>query len=361
MKYPLFWPSYDGRAIRREMKKLFPSNMSNRWIGQGKIVDEFEKEFGKEFGYNYCVSVNSGTSALDLAYHLAGIGEGDEVITPVLTCTATNIPLLHRKAKIVFADVSENLTVSYEDIKKKINKNTKAIVVVSLGGVRVDREIFHLARKHNIPVIEDAAQCVGLGNDLADYVCYSFQAIKHFTTGDGGMLVVRNEDDYKRAKKLRWFGIDREAKIKADWQPYKKRQMTMDIEEPGYKYHMNDIQAAIGLTSLKKSLKWLIHRAEIASQYEANINCKVITGGTNWLCGILVDNRDEVAEHLKKNGIETNMAHLRNDIFQAFGGERLDLPNMNRLEDKYLYIPINTMISLKDAKFITDKVNEVIK
>src|SRR3989344_1915831 len=93
---PLFWPTYNGKEIQREMARLFPANMSNRWLGQAQKVDEFEKKFGEAFGYKYCLSVNSGTASLELAYHLIGFKKGDEVITPVLTCTATNIPFLHK-------------------------------------------------------------------------------------------------------------------------------------------------------------------------------------------------------------------------------------------------------------------------
>lgn len=358
---PLFWPSYNGKKIQQAMKKMFPANMSNRWLGQGELVNEFEEKFGKKFGYRYCVSVNSGSAALELAYHLIGIKEGDEVIAPVLTCTATNIPLLRLKAQIVFADVKDDLTISPADVLSKITKKTKAIVAVTLGGMPIDEELFKVASVVRLPVVIDAAQSVGVREWCGDYIAYSFQAIKHFTTGDGGMLVVQKEKDYQRAKKLRWFGIDREKKIEADWQPYKRREMTMNIEEAGYKFHMNDIAASIGLVGLNDSDKYLEHRRKIGEYYREHLQCPVITGGAYWLCGVLVEHRDQVAQYLKEHGIETNMAHLRNDIFTVFGGKRLPLPNMNRLESQYLYIPINLKVSLKDAKYITGVLNTALK
>ncbi|MCK9370778.1 aminotransferase class V-fold PLP-dependent enzyme [Candidatus Dojkabacteria bacterium] len=355
----LFWPSYDGKAIKKLMGELFPDDMSNRWIGQGEKVDEFERTFGDKFGYDYCVSLNSGTSALELAYHLIGIKKGDEVLTPVLTCTATNIPLKRLKAKIKFVDVNKNLTIDYKDLKQKANKQTKAIVAVTLGGLPIDTKVFKLAKKLGIPVVIDAAQSVGVGEKHGDYVCYSFQAIKHFTTGDGGMLVVRKEEEYNRAKKLRWFGIDREAKKKNNWQPYKQREMTMDILEPGFKYHMNDISAGIGLIALEKSDKWLVYREVLSSYYRRKLKCKTISGGAYWLFGILVKNRDEVAQFLNENGIETNMAHLRNDIFKIFGGKRQELKNMDKIESQYLYIPFHLLIDKEKAKFICQKINQI--
>ncbi len=119
--------------------------MSNRWLGQAHLVDEFEKKFGQKFGYKYCVAVNSGTAALELAYHLMGFKKGDEVITPILTCTATNIPFLRMGVKIVFADIKNDLTVDPVDIKKKITSKTRAIIAVTLGGLPADEKIFQIA------------------------------------------------------------------------------------------------------------------------------------------------------------------------------------------------------------------------
>lgn len=357
----LFWPTYNGKEIQAGMKKLFPADMSNRWLGQAHLVDQFEKEFGKKYKYKYCLAVNSGSAALELAYHLVGIKEGDEVITPVLTCTATNIPLLRKGAKIIFADIKDDLTIDPEDVRKNVTKKTKAIIAVTLGGVPIDDKIFSLAKKHKLPVIIDAAQSLGVSERKGDYICYSFQAIKLFTTGDGGMLVLRNKADYRRAKKLRWFGIDREAKIRANWQPYKRRQMTMDIDEPGYKFHMNDIAAMLGLIGLRHADEYLNYRKRIANFYDKNLKCRTISGGAFWLYGILVDNRDKVAKILNEAGVETNMVHLRNDIFKAFGGKRENLKNMNKLESQYLYIPLNTKMSLDDAKRVVRILNSVLK
>ena len=126
-KISLFWPALYKDEWLKELGKVFDT----RWIGQGPLVDKFEKQFGNKFGFDYCLSVNSGTAALDLAYHLIGIKKGDEVLTPVFTCTATNIPLLKREAKLNFLDINDKLVVDVADIKKKISKKTKALVVVT--------------------------------------------------------------------------------------------------------------------------------------------------------------------------------------------------------------------------------------
>lgn len=345
---PLFWP----QQFKKEWLEALSSVFDTRWLGQGPLVEQFEKEFGNKFGYDYCLAVNSGSAALELAYHLIGIGKDDEVITTVFTCTATNIPLKRLGAKIIFADVDDNLLISYEDIKRKVNDRTKAIVVVTLGGLPVDERIFDLG----IPVVIDAAQSVGISEKKGDYICYSFQAIKHFTTGDGGMLVLRNKDTYDRAKKLRWFGIDREAKKRVNFQCLNNREITMEIEELGYKFHMNDIAAAMGLVGLKHTDEILEYRKLLCETYikELPKSARCVCGGSYWLMAIITKDRDAIIDYLRSNGVECDLVQLRNDIFKIFGGARQDLPNMNRLESEYLYLPLNSNVTTDDVKHIAD-------
>jgi len=346
---PLFYPQLFKEEWLAELSKIFDT----QWIGQGPKVDEFESEFGKKFNYDYCLAVNSGTSSLELAYHLIGIGEGDEVITTVFTCTATNIPLLRRKATIVFADINDDLLISYEDIKRKITDKTKAIVVVSLGGLPVDRRIFDLG----LPVVVDSAQSLGVRENDGDYICYSFQAIKHFTTGDGGMLVVKDKDTYDRAKKLRWFGIDRDAKRRVGFNALVNHKTSMEIEESGYKFHMNDIAATMGLVGLRHNDEILKRRHEICQYYADNLKARCVWGGSCWLFGLLTEDRDDLVTYLREVGISTDLIQLRNDIFQVFGGARQDLPNMNRIEAQYMYLPVHDKLSNGDLEFIVDTFN----
>jgi len=351
-KVPLFWPNVFKDEWLKELSKVFDT----RWLGEGPQTKKFESEFGKKFGYDHCLSVNSGSAALELAYDLIGIKEGDEVLTTVLTCSATNIPLLRRKAKITFVDIDkETLTMDFNDFRNKMSGNIKAIVTVNLGGIECDSRIYELAKRNNIPVIVDACQSLGIPEKHGDYVVYSFQAIKHFTCADGGMLIIRNEEDYIRAKKLRWFGIDREKKSYHDWRSMiSEREICMDVEEPGYKFHMNDIAATMGIVGLRHSDEALKHRKKIASMYDTlnSDKIKTVAGGSYWLFGLLVNNRYELMKRLRANGIECDPSHLRNDIFTAFGGKRLELKNMNYIESRYMYIPIHTNVSMSDVKYV---------
>jgi len=352
-KIPLFWPYIPKKAILKEIA----DSLSGRWLGEGPKVVKFEQAFGKALKYKYPLFVNSGTSALELAYHLIGLRKGDEVIVPVFNCSAGQMGLKRRGVKIVFCDIDANFNADIEDIKKKITKKTKAIVVVNMGGIPANPAIYRLAKKHGIPTITDSAQ--HHAHTLGDYICYSFQAIKHITTCDGGMLVLNDSKTYQRAKKLRWFGIDRVLKQKHNYQAWEKREMTFDVEEAGYKYQPTDIDACFGLAALPDLPKVIAHRKKLGELYKKLLKgIDVIAGGSYWLVTIISEHRDELAQYLTEYGIENNLVHLRNDIYKVFGGKRQNLPNMNWLEPRYLCLPINPKVTENDVKHVCGMINK---
>lgn len=331
----------------------------NRWIGQGPKVDEFEEAFEKKFGVKNAVAVNSGTSSLELAYDLLGIGPGDEVIAPVLTCTATTLPIVRRGAKLVFADIKKDtLTIDPEDVRRKITQNTKAIVVVDLHGIEASRGPFYKyvgedSFEFRIPVVVDAAQA--LGNTGGDFTCYSFQAIKHVTTGDGGMLVCRWDEQYKEAKLRRWFGIDRALKIKNNWQPYKQRAILFDITYPGYKFQMNDIAATLGLIGLNHYDEVMALRKKVFDIYKES-GITMVDGYHNkygYAC-ILSEDRNRLTAYLENKGIETNVMQVRNDAYSVFKDSKTDLPNMDWVDSRYVCLPMHNAMTLTEARYIRD-------
>lgn len=317
-------------------------------LAEGPEVKKFEKEFGEKFGLENVVSLNSGTTALELAYELAGIQEGDEVITPVLTCTATNIPLVRMKAKIVFADTDRDLNMNIADVKNKITQNTKAIVFVHFGGNnRGLKELVEICREKNIILIEDAAQAVGSDYwGKADFTCVSLQAIKTLTSGDGGFLICKNIEDYIKARKLRWFGYDREEK---------QKQGDTDLLLAGYKYHMSDITAAIGRGNLASIDKIIAHRRELMHEY-----AKIGLVPSIWFSHTLTKHRDELAAFLKENGVETGIYHYRNDKYTIFGG-RTHFPVMDEIEDQYLIFPMHHKVTVDDVQLIGRLIGEFNK
>ncbi|MEY3422705.1 MAG: hypothetical protein RIR48_3030 [Bacteroidota bacterium] len=359
----LFHPHIPAGAIEKVTKVL-----SGRWIGQGPLVDEFETKFNSRYGKNTkALAVGSGTDALHLAYLLADIKEGDEVIVPVFTCTATNIPFLYFGAKIVFADVDPHtMNIDVNHVKSLVNEKTKAIVVVHYGGLPCEMdELKSVSEQYNIPIIEDAAHALGATykgesiGSISPYTMYSFQAIKHITTGDGGLLLLP-EDQHEKAKRLRWFGIDRSAKQMGIWEN--------DITEVGYKYQMTDIGAAMGLAALEEFDQTLSLRRKLFGIYERQLSgCShlhFVGGGYTdrehaaWMCTILVENRKQLWQKLREHKIESAQVHYRNDRYSIFGG-RVEgrFPNMDAVEDKYLVLPLHTKMCEHDVMRICDVIN----
>jgi dTDP-4-amino-4,6-dideoxygalactose transaminase len=221
-----------------------------------------------------------------------------------------------------------------------------------LGGVDAN-----IGRVH-VPVVSDACQALGIFR--GDYTCCSFQAIKHITTGDGGMLICPTEETCKEAKLLRWFGIDRERGIEDTWASYRTRMMCFDIEVPGTKKHMNDIAAAMGIAGLKHYGEVLDHRRKCFNIYKRMVagmdGIRIVDGVVNtcWLATFIVERRDDFAKKMFNMGIECNVVQVRNDVYSIFGGRQSDLPVMDSVEHKYLSLPLGMHTSEEDIEFICD-------
>jgi dTDP-4-amino-4,6-dideoxygalactose transaminase len=372
---PLFWPH-----ITQKMRDNAGAQLQTRWLGQGPRVDEFEGRFNSEVleDKGYSVAVNSGTSALHLAYKLAiekyfpdaGKKLGGHVICPVFTCTATNLPWLYMGMDIVWADIDPvSMNISADSVEALINSETRAISVVHYGGYPADMErLSAIAAKWGIPIIEDAAQALGgvfqgspIGT-ISDYTAFSFQAIKHITTGDGGLLALTDQNDLAKAKRVRWFGIDRAGKQNGTWEN--------DITEIGYKYQMTDIAASLGLGGLDDLQNVMEHRTSLLARYESNLEGnssarllvlpeeqKNNSTHAAWLATVVVEEgRNELREALRAANIESNPVHFRNDIYTVFEEAVGECPVMDSIDGKYLCLPLHTNMSLSDV----DRVSEVI-
>jgi dTDP-4-amino-4,6-dideoxygalactose transaminase len=286
---------------------------------------------------------------------------------PVFTCTATNIPFLYIGAKVKFADVQvDTLNIDVNHVRQLVNEKTKAIVCVHYACLPCDmNELHEIAKPYGIPVIEDAAHALGATYNgipigaVSDFTMFSFQAIKHISTGDGGLLAFKDQSLYEKSKRLRWFGIDRSAKQGGIWEN--------DIYEVGYKYQMTDIGACLGIAALNEFEEIISHRQKLFKEYAvglANVpGVKVI--GTDlkdrthaaWLITILAEKRVELVKKLHDHRIESAQVHYRNDRYSIFGGRRKDVPNMDSVEDNYLVLPLHTRMSMEDVQ----RVCEVIK
>ena len=335
--------------------------LETRWIGQGPRVERLEDIFRFQFQVPHAVAVNSCTSALHLALILAGVKEGDEVITTPLTCYATITPILYERARPVFADIQpDTLNIDPESVEKKITDRTRAILIVHYGGEPCDLdEIKAIAWERGIPVIADAAHALGasyrgrLIGGINPFTCFSFQAIKQITSGDGGMLVALGAKHADRARRLRWYGVDRNFQ----GGPYEKFQ----VDELGYKYNMNDLAAAMLMVQLEELPQVLERRRKIVNCYREGLEGidgiellaqKEDRKSAHWLFNLLVDRREDFRRKLTSQGIETSLVHIRCDVYPILGGKRRDLPVMNAMESRYVALPLHNHLSDEDVEFI---------
>ncbi|MCV9885433.1 DegT/DnrJ/EryC1/StrS family aminotransferase [Metabacillus halosaccharovorans] len=332
------------------------------YISEGEAVYEFEDKFSKLIGNPYCISVNSGTAALHIALLLIGAGTGDEVISTALTAEPTNTTIALTGAKILFADVDINTgLIDPKSIKNLITERTKAIMVVHYAGMVCDMdEINKISKKYNIPVIEDAAHALMskykgkyIGNNSA-YTCFSFQAIKHMTTVDGGFLCLKNRDEYIRAKKLRWFGLDK-----------KTARLKNNIKEAGYKYHMNNVNATIGLVQMEHLNNNVLKYISNGQFYDDSLkNASGVTlipyynntEPSYWLYTLKVERRADFIANLQNNGITASPLHLRNDKHALFAS-KCKLINLDIFYEEFVHIPCGWWVSNEDRH----KIVEVIK
>jgi perosamine synthetase len=346
------------------LMKLLESTLYSGYIAEGELTYRFESELSTLLGNPYCISLNSGTAALHIALMLIGVGKDDEVISTALTAEPTNTTIALTGAKVVFSDV-EYLTglISPDAIEVNITERTKAIMVVHYAGMVCDMDrINEISRKYNIPVIEDAAHAFMskfnnkyIGSN-SSYTCFSFQAIKHLTTIDGGLLCLKNEAEYLRAKRLRWFGLDK-----------KVPRLESNITEPGYKYHMNNVNATLGLAQLQhldQNVLKYIENGKFFDEHLLNISGLNLipyhknTEPSYWLYTIKVDRRDDFIKMMAGHGIAASPLHLRNDRHQVFYTKNVHLPNLDRFYNEFVHIPCGWWVTQEDRAKIVEVINK---
>lgn len=356
--------TYISESAKEEIQKVLDSG----FLSEGETVWQFEKELEKNFGFQNCITVNSGTSALHLALELAGVKEGDEVILPAQTFVASGLAILYRKAIPVFADIDYlSGNISTASIKEKITAKTKVILPVHWGGYPCDMdEILQLAAQHNIKVVEDAAHALGASykgkiiGSISDFTCFSFQAIKHLSSGDGGAICSKSDKLVKEARAKRWFGISREHAPLTEL-----GERDYNIESAGYKYHMNNFAAALGISNLKGFHERLKKRVELAHFYRAEL--KKINGirlfedspdrkSAYWLFGMHVEKRLDFIRKLKSQGIAASVVHQRIDRNRIFGGRTKGLAAQEAFDESQIHIPIHDAVSKENAEHIVNTI-----
>lgn len=355
------------------------SVLTSGMITQGAQVEKFEQELNKWFDHPYILTLNAATSGLTLAVRLANLGPDDEILSTPLTCFATNASILaniKQNQKIKWVDIDpKTCNIDLNDLERKITDKTKVIMFVHWGGSPLDLDVLEeikskaeLKYGHKIYVIEDCAHAFGAeynGKFVGTHgnICvFSTQAIKHLTTGDGGLIFLPNEELYERAKLLRWYGISREQRNAGG----KDFRLEPDIAEWGYKFHMNDINASIGLSNLpfiKKNLEIIRENCEYYNNELKNtegvelldINPKAKSA--YWIYTIKIINKLDFIQFMKDNGVMVSQVHNRNDKNSCLKDYICDLPSLDKLSNKIISIPCGWWVTKEQR----EKIAELIK
>jgi dTDP-4-amino-4,6-dideoxygalactose transaminase len=352
--------------------------LNSGYIGQGPKVDEFENQLKDYFDHDFVQTVNSGTSALHMALHLLkkpnnkwpGIQEGDEVLATALTCTATNFPILANGLKIKWVDIDPTtLNMDLDDLSRKITPKTKAIILVHWGGYPSDlnkvKQIQEQAEElygFKPAVIEDGAHSFGSkykGKNIGTHgnlTMYSLQAIKHITSIDGGLLLSPHQELHRRGKLIRWYGIDRDSNRK-DF------RCEADIEEWGFKFHMNDVCATVGMENLKHADELIKKHQSNAAYYDKHLkNVKGVTlldrheghESAFWIYTMLVDDREGFYKWMKECNIVVSQVHERNDKHTAVKEFKSNLPTLDKTIGKIVSIPVGWWVTEEQREYIVD-------
>ena len=349
------------------------------WITTGPKIKEFEDALCAYVGCKYCVAVNSGTSALDIAVQSLNLPKGSEVITTPFTFVATSNAIIYSGLKPVFADIcSDTFNIDPEDVRRKITKDTKAIIYVDYAGQPCDiKAIREIADEFGLYLIEDACHAIGAEYDgrkvgnFADLTIFSFHPVKNITTGEGGAVVTDDEDLYECLALLRSHGIDKDAQNRygpnASW--------AYDMKYLGRNYRMTDFQAALGISQLKKLDKFIQRKEEIVKMYDRafsdviEIKTQVVKHCTKhaWhIYTILLNNidRDVFFKQMRETNIGVNVHYIPVYRFlyyqKHFNLNPKDFPITEVIFSKIITLPLFPKMKDDDVEYVIKKTNELI-
>jgi len=355
------------------------------WIGLGPKTAEFEQKFSEYVGAEHAIATNSATAALHLACMLLELVPGDEVLIPTMTFVSTAHAAVYCGAKPVFVDVDpETLCIDLEDMVRKITPRTRAVIPVHYGGhpCQMD-EIWEIAERKNFAVIEDAAHACGSqykgrnigGLEKSAVTCFSFHAVKNLATGDGGMITTNHSEYVNKLKRLRWVGIDKStwerteevlANMDLSIRSYANYGWYYEVQDLGYKYHMNDISAVIGLVQLQKLEAANKRRKQIVQKYQSELSklawlqCPVEKEYSN-SCHhnyvIKTPFRDRLNLWMKEKGIATGVHYLPAHLQPYY--QRLynyHLPNAEKVWKQLLTLPLYPDLADEEVDYVINTI-----
>ena len=346
------------------------------YFGLAYNVDEFEARVGEYIGAKHVVATNTGTSALHMAMDALGLQSGDEVIVPSLTFVASFQAITSVGATPVPCDVdADTLCMDPNDVKMRITSKTKVIMPVHYGGHPCDMDtLMALKEKHGLRIIEDAAHAFGSNykgskiGSFGDITCLSFGSQKNITCGEGGAILSDDEDFDNLCRQKRLLGMDRKSHSSSSW---KERSWMYDVPVQGYRYHMSNINAGIGLAQLKKVESFLTRRREMCGKYDSAL--KDISGirfreidystiGPHiYVIRILDGRRDDLKKFLMERDIETGVSFIPNHFHSFYKNENLSLLETEQAFKEIISLPLHCGLSNADIELIIDGLQDFFK
>ncbi|AHF10902.1 DegT/DnrJ/EryC1/StrS family aminotransferase [Dehalobacter restrictus] len=359
-------------------------SLKSNWISKGPKTGEFEKRFAEYIGVKHAIALNSCTAGLHIALLAAGVGAGDEVITTVMTFAASANVIIHCGATPVLVDIDpQTMNIDPAKIEEKITSKTKAIIPVHLAGLPCEMdEIMVIAKKYSLFVLEDAAHGTytkykdRMVGTIGDTAAFSFYATKNLATGEGGMVTTNDDELANKMRVLSLHGMSRNA-----WNRFsEKGSWYYEIEYPGYKYNMTDIQAAMGMTQLAKLESMQARREVIWQRYNAAFSkLPEIEVPTDFayarharhlymirlnLDKLTVD-RAAFIELLKEENIGTSVHYIPLPYHpyyrDTFGYKPGDFPKTEALYERIISLPLYPRMSDADVQDVIEAVQCVIE
>jgi len=341
----------------------------------GSTTKQFEDRLCEFLGAKYAVAVNTGTSALHIALDVIGLQPGDEVIVPSLTFVASVQAISTLGGRPVFCDVTANtLNMNVQDAITRVTEKTKVFMPVHYGGLACEMdELLAFARERGIWVVEDAAHAFGSSykgrkvGTLGDITCFSFDPIKNITCGEGGAVVTNDAEIAARIIPKRILGIDNDT-----WSRYRnERNWFYEVITPGYRYHLSNINAAIGLEQLKRIGMFKVRKQEIVRHYHeafknvdglALIDYKLEeTFPFFYIMRVSNGNRDAMMKHLKEKGIATGVHYIPNHLQPLFAQYRVSLPVTEQIYEEILTLPLYFEMTEEEQDKVIEAVLEFFK
>jgi len=347
--------------------------LQKEYLGMGENVKEFEDLLTDYFD-TPSVCVNTGTSAIHLAVQAIGLGPGDEVLVQSLTYVATFQAISATGATSIPCEVyPDSMTIDLEDAKKKLTPNTKAIMPVHYGGGPGDLEaLYQFAKDHDLRVIEDAAHAFGtlyqgkLIGSFGDICCFSFDGIKNITSGEGGAILTRDEDVLEKIKDARLLGVQKDT----DKRYAGQRSWQFDVEYQGWRYHMSNIMAAIGVEQFKKFPYFKEKRQQLAKKYQtafANFELvKILDHDYDkvvphiFTIQVAAEKRDGLKAHLNSLGVQTGFHYFPNHMLTKFKIDGVKLPLTEQIHQTLITLPLHPDLEEEDVATIIKEIKSFL-